>query len=204
MPDQAFKEVLNVHRFQKEEERKNFYINCWHMNDHESVAMWELYGLKGQSLAIQSSYRTLSKVIPRNQSSNGQPLKGHVDMGIVQYLDYENDPMPQIYSFDPFLRKRKSYEHERELRLFAQAEIRSGQYQKDSATGSYDFVPSDGEPIENPPGIEVPVDLQTLIQNIYVAPNAPGWFLKLVQSILSKYGVDKEARRSDLASSPIY
>jgi hypothetical protein len=104
IPDAAFKQITEMHSFQKQEERNNFYINCWHMNNHESAAMWELYGTRGQSIAIQSTYRTLRELMPIKQSPSGQPDDGHVDIGLVQYLDYKTDPMPQIYSFDPFLR----------------------------------------------------------------------------------------------------
>ena len=39
--------------------RKFMYVSCWHKNDHESVAMWELY-LKGQAgVAVQTTCKEL-------------------------------------------------------------------------------------------------------------------------------------------------
>ena len=34
-------------------------INCWHMNDHESAAMWKLYLKSNEGIAVQSTYETL-------------------------------------------------------------------------------------------------------------------------------------------------
>jgi len=38
-------------------------INCWHMNDHESAAMWKLYLKSDEGIAIQSTYRKLKDAI---------------------------------------------------------------------------------------------------------------------------------------------
>ena len=183
IPEEAFKHFTEVHSFQLQEERKNFYINCWHMNEHESAAMWELYGTRGQSIAIQSTYRTLRALMPVKQSQSGRPYEGHVDIGLVQYLDYGKDPMPQLYSFDPFLRKRKSYAHENEVRLFYQSPTKSGSIEKNSS-GQYEFKPKDGEVVVSQAGIDIEVNLERLIHKIYVSPDSPGWFRDLVISVL--------------------
>ncbi|MBE3115958.1 hypothetical protein IMZ68_02015 [Candidatus Bathyarchaeota archaeon] len=40
--------------------KKDTVVNCWHINDYESDAMWKLY-LKGEEgVTIQSTYRQLS------------------------------------------------------------------------------------------------------------------------------------------------
>jgi hypothetical protein len=31
-------------------------INCWHMNEHESAAMWKLYLKSNEGISIQSTY----------------------------------------------------------------------------------------------------------------------------------------------------
>lgn len=37
---------------------RDTYVNCWHMSDHESAAMWKLY-LASDGVAIQSSFERL-------------------------------------------------------------------------------------------------------------------------------------------------
>jgi hypothetical protein len=43
--------------------RDLWYVNCWHVNDHESAAMWELYAGRGAGLAVQTSYKALKESI---------------------------------------------------------------------------------------------------------------------------------------------
>lgn len=203
IPDRMFNEMNDVHKFRLQEERKNFYINCWHMNENESAAMWELYGIKGQSIAIQSTYQTLRKLLPINQSKTGQPLENHVDMGLVQYLNYEKDPMPQIYSFDPFLRKRLSFSHENEVRLIYQSPSKSGSYEKISE-GQYEFKPNDGEQLIRESGKSFDIDLNELIKNVYIAPDCADWFSDLISMVLHRYGLSVELHKSTLNDSPMY
>jgi hypothetical protein len=37
--------------------RTQAFVNCWHMNKHESAAMWQLYGSSTQGIAIWSTYQ---------------------------------------------------------------------------------------------------------------------------------------------------
>jgi hypothetical protein len=41
-------------------------------------------------------------------------------------------------------------------------------------------------------------DLQTLIENVYIAPYAESWFKELVESLLSKYQLNVKVMKSDL------
>jgi hypothetical protein len=56
------------------------FFNCWHLNPGESDAMWRLYSLQGQGIAIQSTYRRLSRSLLRE--------KRHIFIGKVSYTDY--------------------------------------------------------------------------------------------------------------------
>jgi len=200
MPESQRQHMFDVQRHARREERKNFYINCWHMNHYESAAMWELYGVTGQSVAIQSTYRTLERILPRNLSDTGNPQEGHVDIGIVRYLDYDQDLMPQIYTFDPFLRKRASFSHENEARLFLQRENASKGFSK--------FGDGPVEPITEEDniqeGINVDVDLEKLIQKVYVSPDSGIWFCDLIVDVLARYGFEIEVSQSSINDSPLY
>ena len=43
--------------------RSTVGINCWHINKHESMAMWKLYSMKDQGIAITSTYIKLKDSI---------------------------------------------------------------------------------------------------------------------------------------------
>jgi len=85
--------------------RQRMYANCWHLNEQESAAMWHMYSHDAAPITVQSTFNRLRKSIPDN-----------IHIGIVKYIDYETESVPYGNSFNYFLHKRKSFEHERELR----------------------------------------------------------------------------------------
>lgn len=78
-------------------------MNCWHISDYESDAMWKLY-LKGEEgIAIQSTYKQLS-------DSFNNYHENDVFIGVITYIDHEKDVIPWNNAYAPFVRKNKSFE----------------------------------------------------------------------------------------------
>jgi len=162
------------------------FLNCWHMNEHESAAMWNLYAKSNEGIAIQSSIAALrSSIIETGYE---------IYVGKVEYLDYESEVMTgglEEGERYPFFHKRKSFEHERELRLMIQ-----------------DFKSAKSPIIyASPPhrdGIHVSVDFGSLIERIYLAPSCPKWQLGLLKSVTRKYELNKEVIQSGLNEKPVY
>lgn len=51
----------------------------------------------------------------------------------------------------------------------------------------------------------VTIDLEKLIERIFVSPSAPSWFFELIQTVTTKFELKKElVKQSNLASTPIY
>lgn len=144
--------------------RKMIYVNCWHANEHESVAMWSLYGRSAEAVAVCSTYRKLAA-----------QLSPFHYFGSIRYIDYRSEHIPEGNGFWPFAFKRRAFEHEREMRLVTQAV---------SPPGS--------------PGAFMPVDLNTMIDSVYVAPNSATWFRELIESVSRKYGLAFPVRQSSL------
>ncbi len=90
--------------------RSFVYVNCWHMNEQESAAMWSLYLKSNDGVAVQSNVQRLI------DSLSHYPEE--VWISKVSYLDYDRDYMPRV---GPLVSKRKSFEHERELRVLIPA-----------------------------------------------------------------------------------
>ena len=44
------------------------YVNCWHMSDVDSEAMWKLYANDEGAVAIQSTYDRLRSVLPTDSA----------------------------------------------------------------------------------------------------------------------------------------
>ncbi len=159
-------------------------INCWHENEHESAAMWKLYLKSDEGIAIQSTYKLLKKSIIDEET---------VHIGKIKYIDYETEQIRVNNLFGAFVHKRKSFEHEREIRaVIKKPPILSKE-------GKYDY---EEETISS--GLQIKVDIKTLIQKIYVAPNSPSWFLELVGAAVKRYGYSFEVIQSQLNKNPIF
>lgn len=90
----------------------------------------------------------------------------------------------------PLLRKRKPFEHEREIRALTipieQLEV-----------GQEDMMPS-----LPTVGIWQELDLTKLIEHVYVAPNAPDWFRELVKNVSNRYSLNVQVDPTTLDDSP--
>jgi hypothetical protein len=182
----AREEYLKYNRIVK----KRAFINCWHLNEFESAAMWKLHLKSEEGIAIQSTYSRLVESF-RNFDEN------NIFIGKVNYIDYEKEQISLFNAFSPFICKRKSFEHERELRAVL-----------------WNFpIPPDPEcGISEPKvkakvslyGRSVPVELKTLVDTVYVSPTSEKWFEDLVVSVMKKYDFEKTVTKSSLANDPIF
>lgn len=159
------------------------YVNCWHMNNSESAAMWKLYAQTDEAVAIQSTYARL-----HNNLDKGTYV------GIVRYIDYEKDWLPEGNGFWPYVHKRRSFEHEKELRVLIQ-ELPS----KAEPESCFDYSRANNEY-----GKPIKVDLKDLIENVYVSPAAPAWFFQVVAGVAQRYGYKFEVKQSNLAKAPVF
>jgi len=51
-------------------------------------------------------------------------------------------------------------------------------------------------------GHRVELDLQELIEEIRIAPTAPNWFKKIVQTLMEKFDLNKSVVNSELDEKP--
>jgi len=180
IPPKALEDASKFYKFNT----KCTVINCWHLNEHESAAMWRLYLKSNEGIAIVSTFNRLKDCFKAGNHN--------IHIGKVKYIDYEKDWLPEGNTFYPFVHKRKSFEHEQELR----AVIQEHSYKK---SGGIDWFKP---PFDD--GIYVQVDLNVLIDKIYLAPTSPQWLFKLVISVTRKYGLDQEVLQSSLDDVPVY
>jgi len=166
-------------------------INSWHINYYESAAMWKLYLQSNEGIAVQSTFKKLTECFRNTELA--------IYVGKVNYLDYETDSLPpsrfeehkQGGKFLTFLCKRKSFEYESELRAIVEIPLENQKSNLSDEISSYK-------------GIYVPVDLDNLIETIFVSPTAPRWFKELVESVLHKYDLTKTiVEQSNLYSDSV-
>ena len=170
--------------------RKVLYVNCWHMNNFDSAAMWSIYAGRGIGIAITSSYESLQASL-----QTGQKLFG----GKIIYSDYSAEIIDvQSNLLGTVMRKRRSFDFEREFRIV---------FWDDSSLRDSSKTNEMLERINKavmPDGLEFQCDLATLIDEIYVSPKSAEWYRELVQSVAKTYGVDKEVRRSPMDMEPVH
>jgi len=156
------------------------FVNCWHMSEHESAAMWKLYARTEEAVAIKSTYFKLQQALPNSSF-----------LGIVHYIDYERDWLPEGNSFWPFVHKRRSFEHERELRAVIQ----------DLPLVENCVLIGNPNPES---GVSVEVAPEAFVDEILVSPTAPQWFADLVSAISDRFEYRIQISQSKLSQNPVF
>ncbi len=182
VPEQSaeYDRFVKIVRDSQREWRKWVVVNCWHLNEFESAAMWSLYVKSDCGIAIQSTFDNLTR------SFDGYSEKS-VYAGLVHYRDYDIDKIPVSFPFSAVMYKRRSFEHEKEVRVLI--------------INKENGVDLRMEPLFE--GLSVPVDLDTLIEKIYVAPKVGDWAYDLVKKIASNYDINKPICHSSLDTVPL-
>jgi hypothetical protein len=161
--------------------------------------MWDLYSKRDAGVAIQSTYRRLSKSLDTNNEHT-------VYIGKVQYVDFDTIWISPDNIYRLFLIKRKSFEHEQELRAIRDLPSDDPEDKivgKGLRAGHF-FIGPDIKPVNKSTlterGNYVPIDLEVIVK-IYVAPLAQDYFYEAVTSVAQRFGIDKKPFiKSDLYS----
>ena len=152
------------------------YASCWHHSDVESEAMWRLYCVNNKGVAIKTTYKNLLESLEPDLA-----FGTHIAASLVNYINYNNEAFSDanISYYARYIHKRKSFEHEREVRLLIQTTPDGVQRDGIWEVRDIDAVPK---------GINVDVSLSKLIQEIYVSPYSPSWYYDVVVEVLDKFG----------------
>jgi hypothetical protein len=155
--------------FTKRWKRRRYamFVNCWHIADHESDAMWRLYG---KGFAIQSTTGKLRHHLP---------IHGY---GQVRYYDPEKDISHEsIFGPDDILYKRISFKHENEYRVWivddrlAERIERNEEFDEEGLT---------------PPGVQVSISpMEQVIERMVIAPGTDPSFTKMFKDLCSRYNL---------------
>lgn len=166
-------------------------VNCWHINNVESDAMWQLYLKSNEGVAIQTTYKKLYNsfsLTPEN-----------ILISKIRYLDYDNgtwyhptDYPHRSYNFYvPLIHKRQEFIHENECRVFH--EIPHSE-QKENYWDEQ----------RNQIGKLVSIDVNVLIDKLILPPTADEKVKDKITLMLIKYGFDFTINQSNLSKEPIY
>ncbi|WKL44857.1 hypothetical protein [Flavobacterium sp. ZE23DGlu08] len=152
--------------------REKVAISSWHINEYESFAMWQIFTQNSEGLAIQSTIGRLQESLIPETNFNQY-------IGEVNYIDYKKEHIPFDDMFFPFLFKRKSFQYEGEVRIITDI-------------GKNDIKINEG--------LKINVDINQLIEKIYIHPKSENWYKNLVIQLVKQLGFDFTIEKSDLES----
>jgi len=157
-------------------------VNCWHINNDQSMAMWKIYSKQGYAIAVQSTYSRLKKVL--NESDL------NIYLGKVEYIDHRKESQKEGEWREDVITmcfyKDISYKYENEIRAL----IWPTENHSDKRT-------IDGS-------ICADIDCSKLIETVYVGPGCHKSFESYVRWICREYKLDTNVVRSILLDSPRY
>lgn len=150
---------------------RNAYVSCWHKNADENMVMWELYGHEENAVALQTTVKKLKLNISKIDSGG---LEFHLKN--VEYSQAEDVKGKLNYSA-PFFIKRPHFEFEKEARLFI---------------STYSSI---NPKKDTPLGVELKLNFVDAIDKVLVHPDSQEWFVNVVKSISTKYGLSAPVER---------
>lgn len=150
---------MNIHNEQVA--MKEHFINCWHINDFESFAMWKIYS-ESFGVCIQSTFHDLYSCFDDEEWSFYNKRK-KIYIGEVNYIDWEKEIIPKDNMFWPYIHKKKEFTYEQELRCIVSC--RDLTY------------------------LKIRINTEKLIHKIYINPFTPPWFEKVVINLCQQYNV---------------
>jgi hypothetical protein len=154
---------------------RNIYVNCWHMNQNESLAMWDLYvGRNTPGIAIKTTVRKLINEINIDVT----------EKGLFGKVIYKNENSNDIFK-ETFI-KRPCFQYENEFRI---------------AIENYNNAKG---------GICKKINLNNLIEEIYITPRIKNWEQNTILDLIKKYNQyndnlsnDCPIKKSDLMNDDI-
>jgi hypothetical protein len=152
-------------------------VNCWHLSEYDSMAMWKIYsGKKG--IAVQTTIQKLKAAFGRYHDS--------VWFGKISYTDEPIDH-PTGWSADKFMAcmtKRKCFEYEKELRLLIWATEEINRKEDGSAI--------------------VPIDINSLVENVYLSPESENSLIDKVRNLMDNHGINIKPQKSPILTAPYF
>lgn len=173
-----------------ERAREYLQVNSWCLGQ-ESMAMWEIYGLRGRGVAISSSINQYLRAAKFGDDLAGQyhggPVTYHNDLQSAAAVQPDFSSViptkgPSLWKqvLELGFHKRSAYSYEREWRAAVYQDLRP----------------------EAVPGIYIGFDLNELISAVHVGPKAEPFLVEVVESIMEKYEMRKPLERSTLLIPP--
>ena len=157
----------------REAARDNYYANCWRLGTDEDPDIWERYA-DGQGVAIETTFRQMEEFIAPDQED--------LYMGIVRYMDFEEDITPTGIPYVLYFYKHRTFDGEQEFRVLTNR-------------GGNPIPRTDGKEIppesrpDNPPHVNLSANMDELINRVIISPDAGQEVRTQVEETLDEHSV---------------
>lgn len=189
-PISAKKSIESISNFHLKFKKKHV-INCWHINNNENDSMWRLYLDSNEGVAVKTTIQDLTNSFLETENI--------INISKVRYLNYEKDiwydanvyPVKSYNMFIPLIHKRIEFKQEEEIRLI---------HSLNTDINLDNFWAS--QPSST--GINIPVNVKTLINEVYVPPTSDDTQIQKIKEIMEKYKFNFSLLKSGLSYQPYY
>lgn len=164
--------------------KRRSYVSSWFSSDYLSIAMWKLYGLTDEGIAIRVRKDRLENLKQINKEYL-ERLKAEVLFSNVIYVDDNEDEIKEIVNenannkewlkFRNLLLKHKAYKFEEEYRMSI-------------------ILPQTKN--EQPYGLKLSIgkDLNDFIDTIYLNPliHSKHWYIRVIKKVMNVFGINSD------------
>lgn len=174
------------------------------MSESDSAAMWTVYSHFKEGVAIVSTFDRIRRSLEQSADE--------IHVGTVSYHDYRLHEIDTNDGFNVVLSKRESFSFEREVRLvFWDTDLAFERWPMgpdNPIRPGQNIVMTEARSLEErermnvPGGRQVSCQLCQLVEEVFVAPTAASWFQDLISAICVRYGLHRQAKKSDLLTQP--
>lgn len=160
------------------------YVSCWNIKEEQSAALWNMYFEGDVGVAIKTTIGDLkSSVVSEDDLDHDFNFMS----GMVDYSSMENEPRGY---YGPIFSKRPMFDFENEYRMVFTA----SHSQHEEQTENQSTLSSNGIP--------VPVDVELLIDEVYISPLSGGYVESVVEKLRDESEYNFDIRQSSLFTHP--
>jgi len=162
------------------EGRKHSFVCCWSMQAPESLSMWKIYTPNAIGVSVKTTVGRLSGCFVFRANDLFERLNARIAK--VNYINFVSHNAATD-SFDRFTHKQEAYSYEREVRAIIS------------------FIPT----VEDSPiGIGLKVDLEKLIEKVYVSHRLGDGLEHFIGDLLLENDIRKDVIHPPFVSKPRY
>ena len=159
---------------------KHAFVSCWSMQSPEDLSMWKIYTANAKDFAVKTTIKRLASCFVSRPNDLFDRYGVRIEK--VRYIDFLSYEITED-NFDRFIHKQKAFSYEKEIRILISS----------LSTG-----------VESRIGLGLDVDLDTIIEAVYVSQRNGDGLELFADDLLRDAGFKKDIIFPPFVRSPKY